>query len=99
MIKLMTYLFVAVFSSALLGLPRHSAAKFLGLKNESKVWIRVLGGCGVCWLLLTMLVRDGQDVISLSVPAKSQILTAKHYFGGAIVAFFFVLYTKRIEKA
>src|SRR5690242_13684438 len=94
--KLITVLLAAVFS-VLTFAPTKTSSELLGIRPESKLWIRLAGILGLVSIALGLTI-DYSRALELSVRTEKTLFMLKHYCGGAIVGLFVAMLTKRYEK-
>ena len=84
--------FVLAFSSG------PSAVRFLKLKRESKLWVRLIGACGLVWVSLSFIIDPRLGPRPMTPAVWNKVNTARTMLGGVIIGLFIAVYSQRFEN-
>src|SRR5437773_2364965 len=87
-----------LFFSALAFLGRTSSRRLLRLKNESRIWVRLIGILGILWVALVIVTDWKPNFVEVSPYARVVLLKIRHYVGGIVIGLFFALRTQDAER-
>src|SRR5205809_5226995 len=75
-----------------------TVARRLKLHEESRLWIRLIGVCGIVWVGLVLATDPRVKAVKWSRPVPATLERARYCFGGAVLALFLAVYTKGFER-
>jgi len=74
------------------------AARLFKLHRESRLWVRLTGVLGICFVGLSLLTDPRLNLAPVSSSVIATLVKARNLLAGAVLTFFLVLHTERFER-